>query len=179
MNYKVFPVQITLSLLEDAIQRALMTARRAAHAQILWRERGQTRATLVHRVEYQLGRGCFGGAAWEDTFYRDLRAVRQAFQCAGFTLEYRRSTKEKGYYLRGQPDLLPEFSRMILASAAEVDHRQMAIYRRLSPAERFRQGCEISDTARRVVAYRIRKENPSLTVDEANRQALERSYTIP
>ena len=44
-------------------------------------------------------------------------------------------------------------------------------------AERFRQGCAISDTARRVVAYRILQENPGITPGEANRLTLQRSYS--
>ena len=63
------------------------------------------------------------------------------------------------------------------ASVAEVDQRQIDMYRRLSPADRLRQGCSIGDTARNVVAYRIRQENPELTALEANRLALQRAYT--
>ena len=66
---------------------------------------------------------------------------------------------------------------MVKASIAEVDQRQIDIYQRLSAADRFRQGCAISDTARNVVAYRIRQENPELTVLEAHRLALQRAYT--
>ena len=51
------------------------------------------------------------------------------------------------------------------------------LYRKLSFAERFYQGCAISDTARKVVAYRIRQENPPLSVAEANRMALPRAYS--
>jgi len=58
-----------------------------------------------------------------------------------------------------------------------VDQRQIDIYQQLSPAARFRQGCVISDTARNVVAYRIRQENPKLTSQEANHIALQRAYT--
>jgi hypothetical protein len=59
---------------------------------------------------------------------------------------------------------------------AEVDQRQIDIYHKLSPAARFYQGCSTSDTARKVVAYRIRQENPKLSMDEATRIALERAY---
>lgn len=98
-------------------------------------------------------------------------------QAAGYVLEYSRDRKNKGYYLKGQPALSPEFSKMVKASIAEVDQRQIDIYQRLSAADRFRQGCAISDTARNVVAYRIRQENPELTVLEAHRLALQRAYT--
>lgn len=164
-------------ILYDAMQRDITTARRVTLLQILWNERYLTRAQLIVRTEYRLGRNCFGISAWEDTFFRDMRVVKQAFQAAGYVLEYSRDRKNKGYYLKGQPALSPEFSQMVKASAEEVDQRQIDIYRRLSAADRFRQGCAISDTARNVVAYRIRQENPELTVLEAQRLALQRAYT--
>jgi hypothetical protein len=164
-------------LLQDAIQRDITTARRVALLKILWNERYLTRAQLVVRVEYKLGRNCFGTSAWEDTFYRDMRVVKQAFQEAGYVLEYNRNKEHTGYYVQGQSTLSPEFRQMVKASAAEVDQRQIDIYRRLSAADRFRQGCSISDTSRNVVAYRIRQENPELTPLEANRLALQRAYT--
>lgn len=164
-------------ILNDAMQRDITTARRVTLLQILWNERYLTRAQLIVRTEYRLGRNCFGISAWEDTFFRDMRMVKQAFQAAGYVLEYSRDRKNKGYYLKGQPTLSPEFSQMVKASAEEVDQRQIDIYRRLSAADRFRQGCAISDTARNVVAYRIRQENPELTVLEAQRLALQRAYT--
>jgi len=67
---------------------------------------------------------------------------------------------------------------MIRASAVEADPRQIEIFRRLSPAERFRQGCAISDTARKVVAYRILQENPGIIPAEANRLAVQRAYRV-
>lgn len=163
-------------ILDDAVQRDLTTARRVALLQILWHERYLTRAQLITRVEYRLGQNCFGKAAWEDTFYRDMRVVKQAFQAANYSLEYNRGKRNTGYYLRGEPALSLEFSRMLRASAAEVDQRQIDIYQKLSSAARFRQGSAISDTARNVVAYRIRQENPELTPQEANQKALQRAY---
>jgi hypothetical protein len=164
-------------ILNDAIQRDITTARRAALLQILWNERYLTRAQLIARVEYRLGRNCFGISAWEDTFYRDMRLVKQAFQAASYQLEYNRSKERTGYYLHGQPALSPGFKQLVSASAAEADQRQIDIYQQLSPAARFRQGCSISDTARNVVAYRIRQENPKLTLQEANQLAVQRAYT--
>ncbi|MBM3123623.1 MAG: hypothetical protein FJZ87_00960 [Chloroflexi bacterium] len=164
-------------ILHDAIQRDITTARRTALLQILWNERFLTRAQLITRVEYRLGRNCFGTSAWEDTFYRDMRVVKQAFQAAGYILEYNRSKELSGYNLQGQPALSPEFRQMVRASAAEADQRQIDIYQQLSSAARFRQGCAISDTARTVVAFRIQQENPELTPQEANRMALQRAYS--
>ena len=163
-------------LLQDAIQRDLATARRVALLEILWNERYLTRAQLIARVEFRLGRGCFGSSAWQDTFYRDMRVVKQAFDVAGLQLLYSRNKRQPGYYLQGQPALSPELRQILRASAAEVDQRQIDIYHNMSPAARFHQGCSISDTARKVVAYRIRQENPNLSPMESNCLALERAY---
>jgi hypothetical protein len=51
------------TILYDAIQRDITTARRVALLEILWRERYLTRAELIPRVELQLGKNCFGVAA--------------------------------------------------------------------------------------------------------------------
>ncbi|MCC7118118.1 MAG: hypothetical protein IT310_06295 [Anaerolineales bacterium] len=163
-------------LFQDAIQRDIVTARRAALLHILWNERFLTRAQLIARIEYQLGQNCFGISAWEDAFYRDMRTIKQAFLAAGLILKYSRDKRRSGYYIYGQEALAPEFMNMIKASAAEADQRQIDIYRKLSPAKRFQQGCAISDTARDVVAFRIRHKNPSLTIQEATRLALQRAY---
>jgi len=163
-------------LLLDVVERDITTARRAALLHILWNERFLTRSQLIVRVEYQLGRDCFGVSAWEDTFFRDMRVVKQAFQAVGLVLEYNRKKEKPGYYVREQEALSLEFKQMIKASAAEVDQRQIDIYRRSSPAARFKQGSAISDTARNVVAYRVRQENPKLTPQEAQKLALQRTY---
>jgi hypothetical protein len=164
-------------LLQDAIERDITTARRAALLHILWNERFLTRFQLIARVEYRLGRNCFGVSAWEDTFFRDMRVVKRAFQAIGLVLEYSRKKEKHGYYVGEQEALSPEFKQMIKTTAAEVDQRQIDIYRKLSPAARFKQGCAISNTARNVVAYRIRQENPKLTPQEAQKLALQRTYT--
>jgi len=165
------------AILHDAMHRDITTARRAALLEILWNERYLTRAQLIARVEFQLGKDCFGSSAWEDTFYRDMRFVKHAFDAAGYRLLYSRSKKQPGYYLDGQPILSLEFKQVLKTSTAEVDQRQIDIYCKLSFAERFYQGCSISDTARKVVAYRIRQENPKLSQAEANRKALQRAYS--
>jgi hypothetical protein len=165
-------------IFQDAIQRDLTTARRTALLEILWNERYLTRTQLTARVELRLGKNCFGSSAWQDTFYRDMRVVKQALNVAGFPLLYSRNREQSGYYLQGQPALSLEFKQVLKSSAAEVDPRQIEIYHNLSPADRFRQGCSISDIARNVVAYRIRKENPKLSQNEANRMALQRAYRL-
>jgi hypothetical protein len=165
-------------ILQDVIQRDLATARRAALLQILWHERYLTRAQLITRVGLRLGKDCFGASAWEDTFYRDMQVVKKAFKAAGYALAYSRNKPQTGYYLEGQPALAPELRQILRSSAAEVDPQQIEIYQRLSPADRFRQGCSISDTARNVVAFRIRQEIPNLSPAEAHRIALQRAYRV-
>jgi hypothetical protein len=164
-------------VLQDAMQRDITTARRVALLEVLWNERYLTRSQLIARVELQLGKNCFGVAAWQDTFYRDMRFVKQAFEAAGYQLLYSRNKRQPGYYLDGQPALSSEIKQVLKGSAAEVDQRQIDVYRKLSFAERFQQGCSISDTARKVVAYRIRQENPRFSVAEANRITLQRAYS--
>ena len=170
------PTMMKDTILRDAMQRDITTARRVALLEILWHERYLTRTKLIARVELRLGKNCFGVAAWQDTFFRDMRFVKQAFESAGYQLVYSRQKEQPGYYLVGQPALSSEIRQVLKGSAAEVDQRQIDVYRKLSFAERFHQGCSISDTARKVVAYRIRQENPRLSVAEANRMALQRAY---
>ena len=171
------PALMKDAILHDTMQRDITTARRVTLLHILWRERYLTRAQLIARVELRLGKNCFGVSAWEDTFYRDMRFVKQAFEVVGYQLLYSRHKKQPGYYLDGQPALSSEIQQVLKGSAAEVDERQIDIYRKLSFAGRFHQGCSISDTARKVVAYRIRQDNPRLSLAEANRMALQRAYS--
>ncbi|HSL46888.1 MAG TPA: hypothetical protein VK897_25850 [Anaerolineales bacterium] len=177
MIKSILPISLKDVILDDVIQRDVTTARRAALLEILWNERYLTRSQLIARVELRLGKNCFGVSAWEDTFYRDMRFVKQAFEAAGYQLLYSRNKQQPGYYLDGQPALSSKIKQVLKGSAAEVDQRQIDIYRKLSCAERFYQGCSISDIARKVVAYRIRQENPRLSLAEANRMALQRAYS--
>ena len=176
MRKSILPMVMKDAILEDATRRDLTTARRTALLEILWNERYLTRSQLIARVELRLGKTCFGISAWEDTFYRDMRFVKQALETAGYRLLYSRNGQQPGYYLDGQPALSSEIKGVLRGSAAEVDQRQIDMYRKLSFAVRFFQGCSISDTARKVVAYRIRQENPRLSVAEANQMTLQRAY---
>ena len=177
MTKLIMPLVMKDAILQDAIRRDTTTARRTALLEILWNERYLTRLQLIARVELRLGKNCFGISAWEDTFYRDMRFVKQAFEAASYRMLYSRKKEQPGYYLDGQPALSSAIKQILTGSAAEVDQRQIEIYRKLSFAERFHQGCSISDTARKVVAYRIRQENPQLSLAEANRMALQRAYS--
>lgn len=150
------PTNARLALFRDARQRDTVTARRALLLEFIWRERYLTREGLLWRLAALLGRDCFGGSAWEDTFYRDMRAVKKAFKSAGYELRYSRRPERPGYYLAGQPALAPELAAMIRSCSAEIDPAQIRIFRRLTVAERFRLGFSVSEAAR-AAAGRSRK----------------------
>jgi len=88
MTKSTLPSVIKEAILSDTIQRDITTARRSTLLEILWNERYLTRAQLIARVELRLGKNCFGVSAWQDTFYRDLRIVKQAFEAADYRLLY-------------------------------------------------------------------------------------------
>ena len=172
MDISPLPQPALEVLLQDAAQRDLATARRAALVKILLDERYLSRAQLMARVEGMLGAGCFGAAAWEDAFFRDMRVVKKALAAAGFRAAFSRGAARAGYYLDGQPPVSPRLAGILAHSAAEVDLAQLRIFRRLAPAERFRLGCSVSDAACTAVAYRIRQQDPSLSPAQASFLAL-------
>ena len=166
----------TIGRFDTNSDKDIRNARQTVLFEILWNERYLTRQQLIVRVELKVGRNCFGNPSKTRVFRKDLQVVKQKLKQAGYTLVYHRKKGQMGYYLQGQPALSNEFKRMLHGSIAETDQQQIDIYQRLSTAERFRQGCVISDTARNVVAYRIRLGNPSLSEEEANHLALQRAY---
>ena len=165
-------------LLEDAINRDRTTARRSTLLDILLQERYLTREQLIVGVEGRLGKGCFGDAAWEDTFFRDLQVVKQTLEAAGYQPAYSRSLQQPGYYLWDQPPVDAEFSAILEGSVAEVDPSQIAILKRLSFRQRFQQGCSITNLARQVVVNRIQQRNPQLNPSEAQRLAVQKEEHI-
>ena len=159
-------------LLEDAIRRDRTTARRAALVNILLMERYLTREQLITRVESQLGKGCFGDSAWEDTFFRDMLVVKKALSAAGYQPAYSRSKTKSGYYLKDQALISPDLSAILDGCIFEVDTSQIRIFRKLTFEQRFQQGCSISNLARNVVAHSIQQRNPGLNPEEAQRLAI-------
>jgi hypothetical protein len=160
MNTASLPKPALETLLQDALTRDPVTARRTCLLNILLHERFLSRQQLIVRIEGLLGRGCFGGAAWEDTFYRDMRIVKKALQAAGYRLAYSRKAGRAGYYLHQHPPVSAELAAILAHSAAEVDPAQLRIWRIMPAAERFRLGCSITDAAHRVAAYRQSHPNP-------------------
>lgn len=58
---------------------------------------------------------------------------------------------------------------MIPGAVAEVDPRQIAIYRRLSPAQRFQQMQSMIDLVEGIAAHRLRQRQPDLSEADALR----------
>jgi hypothetical protein len=170
------PPQAQKALLLDASARDLTTARRVVLLEILFHERYLARDQLIVRVDTVLGRYSFGKSSWEDTFYRDMRAVKRAFRAAGYNLAYQRNKPRRGYYLVDEPPVSRQITEELAGAAAEIDLMQLGIFRELSPAKRAALGASISDAAREAVAYQIAQRNPGISPLEANRLALQRAY---
>jgi len=149
--------EIRQVLLDDAAQRDIVTARRKHLLEILWDERFLTRTGLIARVEALLRKNCFGESAWEDTFYRDMIVVKEAFRVAGYQLAYSRKKNRPGYYLRDRDRASSILRSTIKGVVLEVDVEQIAISSKFQPMERVHQGLSISDLANQVVAYRQNK----------------------
>jgi len=164
-------------LLEDAVSRDRTTARRLALLNTLLHERYLTRSQLITRVEGKLGKGCFGYAAWKDTFYRDMSVVKRALRAAGYHLAYSRKPRQNGYYLRDQPTIDTELASALNGSIKEIDPNQINILKQLSFKQRFQQGCSVTNLACQVVAHRMRLRNIPLNTADSYRLAIQRDHT--
>lgn len=115
-------------------------ARQSALARLIWREAFLTRPGLIARVQDLLGRDCFG-ATPRATLRRDLLRVRAMLA----QTEHRLARSRRGYFVPGRPLLDAHLQKLIAGAVAEVDPRQIAIYRRLTPAQRVWQAAHLSD----------------------------------
>jgi len=153
------PVEVWLAWLRETAEQDLPTARRAALLRLVWQEAYLSRQGLIARVEALLGRGCFGTSP-ASTFHRDMAVVRQVLAEAGHELLYDRHPdhpRYSGYYVAGRPLLDEKLQRLIAGAVAEVDPQQIAVTRRLTPAQQFQQGYSMTRLAEQVVAYRLRQ----------------------
>ncbi len=129
-------------------------ARRKRLLVTLYHERYLTRNGLVWRVEGGLGKGCFGKVIPRLTFLVDMWFVKKAFKTSGYELACSWGKERRGYYLRGEGELSQELYKKIKGAVDEIDPKQVAVTRRLTPAQRVQQGCSITDLAHSVVRYR-------------------------
>lgn len=73
-------------------------------------------------------------------------------------------------YMRPTPFVLDErLERMIAGAVAEVDLKQIAILRKLTPAQRVAQAVSMIEAAEQVAVYRLRLREPELTDMAARR----------
>ncbi len=133
--------------LREIAERDMPAARQAALLRLIWEEPGLIQEGLIARVEYLLGRRCFGSTP-EAAFERDVAAVREALAGAGHRLLQRDDAGRRRYHVEGRPHLDEHLRQLIAGAAAEVDPRQIAIYRRLEPAQRVWQLAHLSDWLR-------------------------------
>lgn len=66
----------------------------------------------------------------------------------------------------------PELAAILDDCVAEAEPSQIDIFKNLTFAQRFQQGCTVSNLARNVVAQRIRQRNPTLSIAESKRLAI-------
>ena len=174
-GYRRLPREIWQEFLHQTARTNPPAARRMALLSLLWSESFLSRQALIARVEALSGVGCFGKHPLL-TFARDIKFVRDVLKAAGHQLRYSRRTEQPGYYIPGRPLLDPHLVKVIHAAVDEVDPEQVAIYARLSPAQRMHQGASLSDYLRQQAARLIMRDNPEFDEAEANREALRRMY---
>jgi hypothetical protein len=141
---KTFPPEVQKVLLLDASSHDLTTARRVVLFEILWHERYLKRDQLIVRVDGVPGRNAFGISAVDDTFYRDMRAVKRAFLAAGYTLAYRRNKLHPGNHSVGVPIVSRLVTEELAGAAAQLDLVQMNILKKMLQAQRASLGTSIS-----------------------------------
>ena len=167
------PIDAWLTQLRQMAERDLPAARQAALLRLIWQESYLTREGLIARVEALLGRGCFGTSP-HAFFHHDIAAVRRTLAQAGHRLVYSSQPPRKGYYVEGRPLLYEHLQRLIAGAAAEVDPRQIAVSRHLTPAQQFQQGLSMTRLAEQVAAYRLHQRQPHLSEEQARRLIRER-----
>jgi hypothetical protein len=167
------PIDLRLRLLEDAIHRDRVTARRSTLLTLIWQESFLSGAGLISRTEALVGRGCFG-AAPVATLRRDIHALKHLLNQAGFRLRCSRQTGRSGYYVVGRPELAPELTEMIRAGMQDVDPKQIALAARLTPADRVRQAGQLSDGLRHMAVRRLMNEQTGLSLQAALREVAHR-----
>ena len=138
------PQKIWQKFLQQIARTNAPAARRMALLSLLWSESFLSRQALIARVEALSGAGCFGKHPLL-TFARDIKFVRDVLKAAGHQLRYSRRMEQPGYYILGRPRLDPHLVKVIHATVNEVNPQQVAIYARLTPAQRMHQGASLSD----------------------------------
>lgn len=154
-----------LTWLRALAMQDLPLARRAALVNVIWLESHLLARGLLWRVRDLLSIRCFG-ATPDETFTQDIAAVHEAFAAARHQMK---RDEQGGYYVVGRPRVNAEWRQLVTAGKADVDPQQIAASRHLTIAQKFQQGCSMTNLAYRVTAYRLRQRQPQLSEAEALR----------
>lgn len=81
------------------------------------------------------------------------------------------ANQSSGFYKNrtASSPLTNEMRREIAGAVAEIDLAQVAIARKLTPAERVQQAVSMIEAAEQVSVYRLRQREPHLSEEEAYR----------
>ena len=71
-----------------------------------------------------------------------------------------------------------QLKQLITGAVAEVDLQQIAITRRLTPAERIQQMLSMIELVEGIAAYRLRQRRPELNEAEASRIVRSRDVDV-
>jgi hypothetical protein len=165
-------------VLDETAAHDPVIARRLTLLALIWQETYQTQASLVARTESRLGRGCFGQNK-SLAFRRDMQTIKAILAREGFSLRYSRQRKDGGYYIVGRPILDHETLKAIRGAADEVDPHQIAIFSRMTPAQRLRLAARLTNDLLAIATRQYQKEHPGLSQLDAQREVLHRTYQLP
>jgi hypothetical protein len=82
--------------------------------------------------------------------------------------------RQRGAPVEPPPLTRESIRRDVRAAFAELDTQQLAISKRMTPAERFRQLCAINEFLRRAVIATIHEQHPDLDAREFQAMFLRR-----
>lgn len=169
------PDNILASALATIAERDSVLRRRVVLLGLLWDRARQTQTELMARICARLGRACFGRQP-ELAFRRDVQFIRTILARAGQTLKYSRSASQAGYYIVGQSAQPSALIRAITGAANELDHAQIVIWARLTPAARLRLADALTHDVLSLACQAQRRGQPGLSLTDAQREVLHRHY---
>jgi len=144
--------------------------RRSMIARMIWQVSYQRSPGLIANVAYLLGWRTWGEQP-RLTLAADIYLLRRALADVGHHLAYSIKPNQRGFYIQGRPALDPQLERRMKGAMAEIDPAQMAITRRLAPAQRFAQAMSMIEFVTNAGAYRLQQRQPALSWPEALQRA--------
>ncbi|CAN5694222.1 hypothetical protein BH10CHL1_BH10CHL1_03730 [soil metagenome] len=169
LNLDSTPIITWLAQARKEARLDLPALRRSLIARMIWQVSYQHSTGLIENIAYLIGRRAWGENP-RATLAADMLYLRRVLAIAGHHLAYSQQSEHRGFYIPGRPLLDPQLERRMLGAMAEIDPAQMAITRQLTPAQRFAQAMSMIDFVTRVGVYRLRQRQPTLSLEEAQRQ---------